>query len=149
MPKKKITKMEDLAVLMEKGFKRQDKKINSAFKEQDKKINSAFKEQNKKFDSKIDNLALTMFKGFNEMATKAEMNKRFDAVESQIRDLREEVKLIRIEMKHIWNKLDEIERKLETVSGTSREDTDAIAGDVFDLRRRIEIMEEQIKEIKS
>ena len=79
---KKITTIEDLAEAMQKGFSetRQeltsifDNKIDAKFKEQDRKIDAKFEKQEDKFDAKIDNLVIIIQKGFEEMATKKDIN---------------------------------------------------------------------------
>ena len=95
------------------------------------------------FDGRIDKLAQITARGFEQV------DKRFDSLEVQIVEIKEDVRQIRNEIKQIWNKLDEIEQRLEQISKTSKEDADAIASDVLDLRRRVEFLENQIKEMQS
>lgn len=63
---KKITTIEDLAVMVKKGFEGVDKKF--------KNVDAKFIEQDKKTDAKFDNLAAMVQKGFEETATKKELN---------------------------------------------------------------------------
>lgn len=137
MAKKKITTLDNLAVAMEKEFKAAGKRT----------------------DEKIETLALMVQKGFEETAKKADVDKRFeqvdkrfDKIEAEIVGLREEMheqfRQLRLEIKQIWNKLEEIEQKLGKISQTSKEDADALASDVFDLRQRVEFLENQIKELR-
>ena len=82
---KKINNLDELAVIIQKGFENQDKKIedrfekqskeiNIRFENQDKKIEDRFESQEKKTDVKFENLAIMIQKGFEEMATKRDIN---------------------------------------------------------------------------
>lgn len=80
------------------------------------------------------------------------VHQKFDSAHKEIQDLREEMheqfRQLRFEIKQIWSKLEEIEQKLGRISQTSKEDADALAGDVFDLRQRVEFLESQIKKLQ-
>ena len=56
---------------------------------------------------------------------------------------------MRAEIKQIWNKLEEIEQKVEKISKIAKEDMDAIASDILNLRQRIEFLENQVKKIQT
>lgn len=109
----------------------------------------------KETKNEFENLARMIQTGFDETAKKIEVDKRFelvdkrfDDIEAQIADVKEEIRQMRMEIKQIWNKLEEIEQKLERISQTSKEDVDAIASDILDLRQRIGFLENQIKEMQ-
>jgi len=74
---KKITTIEDLAVLMQAGFGRVDSKISSL----DDKVSS--------LDDKIDDLAISTAKGF------AGVDKRFDEMDKRVDKLEENIKATR------------------------------------------------------
>jgi len=76
----------------------------------------------------------------------------FDNVHKEIQGLREEMheqfRQLRLEIKQIWNKLEEIEQKLERISRTSKEDVDAIASDTLNLKHRVEFLEKRVQELQ-
>ena len=53
------------------------------------------------------------------------------------------------ETKNIRNKLDEIEERFKEISRMSKEDTDIMASDVFDLKQRVEFLENKVKELQA
>jgi len=77
------------------------------------------------------------------------VDKRFDIIESRLDDLTEEVRQIKTDIKSIRERLDEIEEKLEGSIRMSKDDSDAISGDVIDLRRRVEFLENQVREMQA
>ncbi len=56
---------------------------------------------------------------------------------------------LREEIRKIWIKLGEIDEKIERVSRMAREDVDAMAGDVIDLRQRVDFLENKVKELQA
>ncbi|MBI4692005.1 MAG: hypothetical protein HY773_00970 [Candidatus Terrybacteria bacterium] len=109
----------------------------------------------KETKNEFENLARMIQIGFDETAKKVDVDKRFeqvdkrfDKIEAELTDIKGEIYQMRAEIKQIWNKLEEIEQKLERISQTSKEDVDAIASDVLDLKQRIGFLENQIKEIQ-
>ena len=109
----------------------------------------------KETKNEFENLARMIQIGFDETAKKIEVDKRFeqvdkrfDKIEAELVDIKEEISQMRNEIKQIWNKLEEIEQKLEKISRTSKEDVDAIAGDVLGLRQKIEFLENQVMELQ-
>ena len=69
---------------------------------------------------------------FNEF--KNEVNGRFDTLESELRS-------IRIELTDIKSRLDQLEKR-------TKEDSDAHASDVLELRQRVQILERQVKQLQ-
>ncbi len=127
----KKTTIDELAVLMEKGFKRQDKRTDEVLEAMNKfavSVDKRFDGVDKRFDG---------------------VDKRFDKIEAEIVDIKEEIRQIRIDLKQIWSKLEEIEQKLGKVSGMAKEDADALGSEVLDLRQRVNFLEKQIKELQT
>ena len=95
MPKKKTT-IDDLAIIMEKGFKKHDemfKKQDERFKKQDerfKKQDEKFKKQDERFkkqDEKFDDLTTVVEKGFKKHDKMfKEQNENFDNLVIIIKD---------------------------------------------------------------
>lgn len=120
-------------------------------------VGNEIKKSEKRTDKKIESLAQMVAGGFEQVDRRFEqvdrrfeqVDKRFDSLEAQIIDLKEEVRQIRVELKQIWNKLEEIEQRLEKLFRTAKEDADAIASDVINLRQRVEFLESQIKEMQT
>jgi len=77
------------------------------------------------------------------------VDKRLNTIESRLDDLTEEVRQTKVQIKDIWTKLEDIEERLEKAIGMPKEDSDAISGDVLDLRQRVEFLENQVREMQA
>ena len=105
-----------------------------------KQIRNIVKEEIKE---EVEGLAQIVAKGFEQV------DKRFDNIEIRLSNLEDEVRQMRAEIKQIWNKLEEIEQKVEKISKIAKEDMDAIASDILNLRQRIEFLENQVKKMQT
>ncbi|MBU2578171.1 hypothetical protein KKA69_05105 [Patescibacteria group bacterium] len=127
----------------------------------DKETKQEFDKINKNFEEKFDGLAGMVKVGFDgvykELNNRFEqvdtrfdaVDKRFDGIDNRLDGIESEIRQIRVEINQIWNKLEEIEKKLERISQTSKEDVNAISGDVLDLKQRVEFLEKQVKKFQN
>jgi len=142
--KKKAITLDGLAGLMEKGFKKQEKRTDGLVKT----MNQFAVSVDKRFGN-IDMRFGNIDRRFDSMDRRFDkIDRRFDKIETDICDIKEEIHKMRIEMRGVWSKLEELEQKMEKVSGMSKEDTDALANDVFKLKRRVGFLENKVKKLQ-
>lgn len=105
----------------------------------DKEIKQEFENLGKEFE----NFARIVKEEFDNV------HKEFDNVHKEISELRTEMNeqfhQLRLEIKDIWNKLGELEEKIDAAMKFSKEDIDAMAGDIFGIKKRVEFLENQLK----
>jgi len=145
MDKDTKKQFDSLTKIIEKGFNKAAKKAD---------VDKRFDKAEKRMDGKIEDLAIIVNKGFEDARKDrnerfAKVDERFDKVEAEINEIKEDTHQIKVEVKQIWNKLDEIEKRLDKLSQTSKEDVDAIIGDVLNLKQRVDFLESQIKELEA
>lgn len=98
----------------------------------------------------IDDLAIMVQKGF------LAVDKKFDDLETKlnkkIEGLRFEMKAefasVRSDIRRLENSLDEIKERLAQLEKRSFEDSDALATEVVDLRKRVTILEKELQKLK-
>jgi len=75
------------------------------------------------------------------------------ATKADIKDLRDEIDDLRVEMtagfRMVREELDEIKARLTKLEKRTIEDADAAAKDVLELRRRVEALEKQVRTLQT
>ncbi|MEI6587340.1 MAG: hypothetical protein WCO05_00125 [Candidatus Moraniibacteriota bacterium] len=85
MKKNRETTIDELAIMIQKGFEESDKRMKEGFKESDKRMNDGFKESDKQTDNKIEALASMVQKGFDGMDKK--FDKKFEVVHEELKKI--------------------------------------------------------------
>jgi DNA anti-recombination protein RmuC len=96
MKKNRETTIDELAIMIQKGFEESDKRMKEGFKESDKRMNDGFeesdkrmkegfKESDKQTDNKIEALASMVQKGFESMDDK--FSKKFEVVHEELKKI--------------------------------------------------------------
>jgi len=106
----------------------------------------------------IDDLAGMVQRGFTEMGQRIDgaekrLGNRIDGVEGGLTSVEKGSEKLRIEMhdefRRVHEEIENIKKKLDQLSSRTMEDTDATIKEVFQLKKRIEILERNYKELKS
>ena len=140
MAKEKMT-LEQLAERIDKRFD-ESKQFTSKKFDESKQFTKDFT------NSKIEELARMVANGF------LEVYHRIDQVEKNLNDkIETETESLRAEMqtefRYIRNEINDIKAKLDKLSKRTLEDNSAISDELFNLRKRVTILEKQLKELKS
>jgi predicted nuclease with TOPRIM domain len=89
-----------------------------------------------------------------QMATKEDLKslqKQIDHVENQMAtkdDLKEMEERLNSKIAAVQSELEDIRQKLDTLSLRTKEDDDSVIKDIFALRRRVDELETQVKQMK-
>ncbi len=83
------------------------------------------------------------FRGVGERFDR--VDERFDRVEGDIERLRSEM---HDEFARLWREIDDIKQCLKRVEDRTKEDSDAAAGDILELRERVEAVEQQVRQLQ-
>ena len=134
-PKKKVT-IEDLAVIVNRGFNDVYKKIDAGFSDVNEKFKEVYKKMDKGFSSvhkEIEDLALITGKSFNDVHEKmdkgfGDINSRLDNVEIKVRQV--DIRLATVEDNQLDFKL-----RIDVLNYTKTTD---------ELRGRIVVLEKKV-----
>ncbi|MBI4992803.1 MAG: hypothetical protein HZC26_01525 [Candidatus Magasanikbacteria bacterium] len=96
-------------------------------------VNSTFETVNFIKDNAVTKDEFEEFKG--------EVNKKFDEVNGRFDTLESELRSICIELKDIKFRLAQLEKR-------TKEDSDAHASDILELRQRVQMLERQVKQLQ-
>lgn len=72
---------------------------------------------------------------------KTDVNKHFGRVEQRLENIESELRSINMELADIKSRLDHLEKR-------TKEDSDAHASDILELRQRVQMLERQVKQLQ-
>ena len=102
----------------------------------------------------LDNLARMINSGFDNM--QKQMDERFDGVdgcfegiEQRLDNLELAMNSIRSEIHRMWEKISDLEEQIKALNKRTIEDEDAILKEVMNLKKRLNILEKEVKSFKT
>jgi len=94
----------------------------------------------------FEGLAKIIKEGFDQTATKAELEQM--ATKDDLKRVEDRLDSIDSNIAKIQSDLEDIRQKLDNISLRTKDDDDAVVKDIFALRRRVDALETQIKQMK-
>ena len=74
------------------------------------------------------------------------VDRRFDSIEEKVENLQQDVSWIKTELRSVDEKLNNLESQLTLLQKSAKEDIDIFAKDIIELRRRVEMLEKQVRQ---
>ena len=121
MAKKKQVTIDDLAVMVARGFD----DLEGRFSDLEGRMNLRFDHVDKKF---------------------AEADKKFTNIDYQLRQVRSEISSLRVELR---TSITSISLRLASIEKMTKEDISVLGDEIFNLKKRIEILEKNYLKLKS
>lgn len=142
---------------MDQEIKQEFEKIDQGIDKLADVVRIGFGEADKKIDQKIDNLAEAVKAGFDEMNEKFEkvdqrfekVDQRFEKIDQRFEKIDERFDTLESSIAGLHRELCDIRQSLDAVAKRTIEDGDAEAKDILELRRRLTIAEEQIRQLQT
>jgi septation ring formation regulator EzrA len=94
-----------------------DKEIKNEFENLRQTIQEGFKEQERRTDEKIDELAVMVKRGFDEMASKKEMREGFERIDERFERIDERFMNVNARLDTLEGDMSEVKDRLSNVDG--------------------------------